>query len=355
MNCKFLHTLAEVSAAEKRRAEIERSLREAEAALGRIRDLSAAVDAAEKAWTHGCQEVRLTRQELSHRQEEAERVASAADEARTRLTHAKDQLESVRLRMKSEGVSAALEGRIKSVENRVRDLESKIEFVLQKRGEATNRLQVVDASIVASRERQRKAEADRAAAERMLPDVGALSSERLGERGGTAEALLAFVEEMKRREAEVETTLKRDICEPIGFDYAFQFDAAACSLVDQRGEAIDAVLENENAQYEAQKTVITERTQRLFRDIFVSEVLRKLYEDDQRLTQLSVKINRMLKDRYFGSSRYSFGLKPVAEYESLLSLIRKYSAFGAGEDGEEISDFVTSLSWNIFKIKFIFK
>ena len=69
-------------------------------------------------------------------------------------------------------------------------------------------------------------------------------------------------------------------------------------------------------------------------------MLRKLYEDDQRLTQLSVKINRMLKDRYFGSSRYSFGLKPVAEYESLLSLIRKYSAFGAGEDGEEISDFV---------------
>ena len=79
-----------------------------------------------------------------------------------------------------------------------------------------------------------------------------------------------------------------------------------------RGEAIDAVLEKENADYEAQRGVINEQTQRLFRDIFVSEVLRKLYEDDQRLTQLSVRVNRMLKDRFFGSSRYSFGLKPVA-------------------------------------------
>ncbi len=173
-----------------------------------------------------------------------------------------------------------------------------------------------------------------------MPGIAALAHERLGEAGASKESLAAFVEESKRKETEGETTLRRDICEPIGFDYAFQFDAAECSLVDQRGEAIDVVLEKENADYEAQRGVINEQTQRLFRDIFVSEVLRKLYEDDQRLTQLSVRVNRMLKDRFFGSSRYSFGLKPVPEYESLLALIRKFSAYGAGEDGEEISDFV---------------
>ena len=170
--------------------------------------------------------------------------------------------------------------------------------------------------------------------------MAALAAERLGEAGASAEALAAFVEDMKRKETEGETTLARDIREPVGFDYAFRFDAVDCSLRDQRGEPIDAVLAVESAQFEAQKGIITEKTQRLFRDIFVAEVLRKLWEDDQRLVQLSIRVNRMLKDRYFGSSRYSFGLKPVPEYEGLLALVRKYSAYGAGEDGEEISDFV---------------
>ena len=330
----------ELSAAEKARDAAARRVREAEAARTHMREIASAVDGLRAWWQEGRERVRHLRQEQMFREENAAGAAMVAEEARNRLARAKEQLESVRLKMANEGVSAALERRIRSVENRIREIEGEMEFVIQKRGEATQRIQMIDSGLVASRERQRIAEANRIAAEKLLPGIAALAHERLGEAGDTKESLAAFVEEAKRKEAEGETTLRRDICEPIGFDYAFQFDAAACSLVDQRGEAIDAVLEKENADYESQRGVINEQTQRLFRDIFVSEVLRKLYEDDQRLTQLSVRVNRMLKDRFFGSSRYSFGLKPVPEYESLLALIRKFSAYGAGEDGEEISDFV---------------
>lgn len=330
----------ELSAAEKARDAAARRVHGAEAARARMREVSSAMDGLRTWWLEEREKVRHLRQEQMFREENAAGATRVAEEACGRLIRAKEQLESVRLKMANEGVSAALEKRIRSVENRIREIEGKMEFVIQKRGEATQRIQIVDSGLVASRERQRTAEANRAAAEDLLPGVAALAHERLDTAGETKESLAAFVEEMKRRETEVETTLRHDICEPVGFDYAFQFDAAACSLVDQRGEAIDAVLENENAQFEAQRGMINEQTQRLFRDIFVSEVLRKLYEDDQRLTQLSVRVNRMLKDRFFGSSRYSFGLKPVPEYESLLALIRKFSAYGAGEDGDEISDFV---------------
>ncbi len=330
----------ELTAAEKNRDAALRRVRDAEAALERVRELAKAVDTALNAWANGREQVRSAKQELLHCTEKAERAAAEADETRGRLERMREQLESVRLKMKSEGVSAALEKRIKSVENRIRDIEGKIEFAIQRRGESTRQIQTIDSEIVVARNRQRAAEADRMASEKMLPGVAAFVEDRLGEAGSSVASLDSFVEELKRKATEGETTLLRDICEPIGYDYAFRFDATACTLTDQRGETIDSVLENESAQYEAQKGIITERTQRLFRDIFVSEVLRKLWEDDQRLTQLSLKINTMLKDRYFGSSRYSFGLKPVADYESLLVLIRKYTAYGAGEDGEEISDFV---------------
>ena len=330
----------ELSAADKTRDAAARRVHEAESVLALMRNISSSVDGIRTWWVEEREKVRSLRHELTLREEIATRAAAASEEARSRLARAKEQLESVRLKMANEGVSAVLEKRIRSVESRIHEIEEKMEFVIQKRGEATQRIQMVDSGLVASRERQRKGETDRAAAEKLLPGIAALAHGRLGGAGATKESLAEFVEDMKRKDAEGETTLRRDLCEPVGFDYAFQFDAAACSLVDQRGEAIDTVLENENAQFEAQKGVINEQTQRLFRDIFVSEVLRKLYEDDQRLTQLSVRVNRMLKDRFFGSSRYSFGLKPVPEYESLLALIRKFSAYGAGEDGEEISDFV---------------
>ena len=330
----------ELATAEKAHDAAMRRVREAETALSRVRELLKAVDAVQKAWSEERENVRRAGQELSYRKEDAVRAASIAEEARGRLERTREQLKSVRLKMKSEGVSATLERRIKSVEQRIRDFEEKISFSDREVGAKSQRVVAIDSDIVTARNRQRVAESNRAGTEKLLPGVAALARERLGDAGASAVALTEFVKEMERKETEGETTLRRDICDPVGFDYTFQFDASACSLVDQRGESIDSVLANESAQYEAQKGIITERTQRLFRDIFVSEVLHKLYEDDQRLTQLALKINRMLKDRFFGSSRYSFGLKPVAEYESLLALIRKYTAYGAGEDCEEISDFV---------------
>ena len=330
----------ELATAEKAYDATMRRVREAKTALSRVRELLETVDAALKAWNEERENVRRAKQELSYREEDDARAASIAEEARGRLERARDQLESVRLKMKSDGVSATLERRIKSVEQRIQDLEEKISFSDREVGAKSQRVVDIDSDIVTARNRQHGAASNRATAEKLLPGVAAFARERLGNAGASAVALAEFVKDVERKETEGETTLRRDICEPVGFDYAFQFNAVACSLVDQRGEAIDSVLANESAQYEAQKGIITDRTQRLFRDIFVSEVLRKLYEDDQRLTQLAFKINRMLKDRFFGSSRYSFGLKPVAEYESLLALIRKYTAYGAGEDGEEISDFV---------------
>ena len=330
----------ELSAAEKTRDAAARRVHEAESVLALMRNISSAVDGIRTWWVEEREKVRRIRQEQMLREENAAAVAMTAEEARTRFARAKEQLESIRLKMSNEGVSAALEKRVTSVENRINDIGGKLSFVDRDIGAKSQRVVDIDSGIVASRACQRTAEESRAAAEKLLPGIAALAHERLGGAGATKESLAEFVEDMKRKDAEGETMLRRDICEPVGFDYAFQFDAAACSLVDQRGEAIDTVLENENAQFEAQKGVINEQTQRLFRDIFVSEVLRKLYEDDQRLTQLSVRVNRMLKDRFFGSSRYSFGLKPVPEYESLLALILKFSAYGAGEDGEEISDFV---------------
>ena len=105
-------------------------------------------------------------------------------------------------------MSAALEKRMKSVENRIRDLEGSISSVDRDIGAKGQRVVNLDAGIAASRERQRMAGANRAAAEKALPGVDALVGERLGEAGASKEALAQFVEELKRKEKEAKRLAK---------------------------------------------------------------------------------------------------------------------------------------------------
>ena len=78
----------------------------------------------------------------------------------------------------------------------------------------------------------------------------------------------------------------------------------------------------------------------MFERIFMGEVMRRLYFDLMRITDLTGRIQRKLAGRRFGSNRYAFAITPVPEYEHFVELVRKGYALDAGGDKDDLREYL---------------
>jgi len=139
---------------------------------------------------------------------------------------------------------------------------------------------------------------------------------------------------------EKEILLREKAAGPQGISFAFVYNKTANTLIDRRSMQVTQVLEELSRNYREQQELITEKTRALFEQFIMHDLLTALRDRVSRLMDMSRKINRMLKDREFGSNRYAFHAKPLDQYKRLFNLVRNYSELSASDPASELKTFI---------------
>ena len=113
-------------------------------------------------------------------------------------------------------------------------------------------------------------------------------------------------------------------------------------ITDRRGSSLVEVLADETHRLDELRGVLDRKSREVFERIFMGEVMRHLYTDLMRITDLTGRIQRKLSGRRFGANRYQFGITPVPEYEHFVELVRKGYALDSGDEKDELRDYLSS-------------
>ena len=285
--------------------------------------------------------------ELRRVGERASLSAARAEECRRAASACREELEDVRVRMRAEGIDGSLEKRIASAEKTVQTKERAADAARERIGGVRGRLEGL-ANARAAREAEAAESAARAAASlarfaALVPegkDAAQFASEefpQIAERGADFAALR---EGLAKDSGAAEAKIEQRIRDQKGESYAFSFDRAANRIVDRRGVSLAEVLADETRRLDELKGVLDKKSREVFEQIFMGEVMRRLYLDLMRITDLTGRIQRQLAGRKFGSNRYAFSLSPIPEYEGFVRLVRKGYALDSGGDKDELRDYL---------------
>ena len=285
--------------------------------------------------------------ELRRVGERASLSAARAEECRRAASACREELEDVRVRMRAEGIDGSLEKRIASAEKTVQAKERAADAARERIGGVRGRLEGL-AKARAAREAEAAESAARASASlarfsARVPegkDAAQFALEefpQIAERGADFAALR---EELAKDSGAAEAKIEQRIRDQKGESYAFSFDRAANSIVDRRGVSLAEVLADETRRLDELKGVLDKKSREVFEQIFMGEVMRRLYLDLMRITDLTGRIQRQLAGRKFGSNRYAFSLSPIPEYEGFVRLVRKGYALDSGGDKDELRDYL---------------
>ncbi len=157
---------------------------------------------------------------------------------------------------------------------------------------------------------------------------------------GAGADFAALREGLAKDSGAAEAKIEQRIRDQKGESYAFSFDRAANRIVDRRGVSLAEVLADETRRLDELKGVLDKKSREVFEQIFMGEVMRRLYLDLMRITDLTGRIQRQLAGRKFGSNRYAFSLSPIPEYEGFVRLVRKGYALDSGGDKDELRDYL---------------
>lgn len=145
---------------------------------------------------------------------------------------------------------------------------------------------------------------------------------------------------LQNESMEKEILLREKAAGPQGMSFAFVYDKVANTLIDRRSMHVAQVMDDLSRNYREQQELITEKTRTLFEQFIMHDLLTALRDRVSRLMEMSRKINRMLKDREFGSNRYAFHAKPLDQYKRLFNLVRTYSELSANDPALELKTFI---------------
>ncbi len=282
--------------------------------------------------------------EAARRRAEAE----AADiRAKADLRRVTDSLDDVRLRMKQEGVGPDLERRIREAERACATCEESSRKATLRVGACEERRKAALQAATDAMESATKHRANRDTAQtRLLPfvpsggDVSSFVQGRLWGDASSLPSLRSRKERISQDEFRSAERIRNRLGEQRNASFGFVFEESDASLRDRRGSVLEDVWIDRNQAWEDQQGVITAKTREVFQNLFVGDVLLRLWEDNDRLQGLVRRIGSKLDGRSFGTNRYSFGIKPNPEYEDLLRIVRQFSAFGAGENADEVRAFL---------------
>ena len=327
-------------AASKKSATCEQSLAALQTFMTRLEDArdvsvseTSAVNAAEA-------ELRRIAERLS--------ISEArAEEHRRAVAVCRDELEDVRVKMRAEGIDGSLEKRIASAEKTVRDKERAADVARERIGGVRGRIEGL-----AKARSAREAEAAEAAARASdmlsrfavrIPegqDVARFAAEEFPQLAVEGADYSALREGLAKESGAAEAKIEQRIRDQKGEAYAFSFDRAANSITDRRGSALAEVLADETRRVEELRGVLDKKSREVFEQIFMGEVMRRLYLDLMRITDLTGRIQRQLAGRKFGSNRYAFSISPIPEYEGFVRLVRKGYALDSGGEKDELRDYL---------------
>ena len=285
--------------------------------------------------------------ELRRVDERASLSAARAEECRRAASACREELEDVRVRMRAEGIDGALEKRIASAGKTVQAKERAADAARERIGGVRGRLEGL-AKARAAREAEAAESAARAAASlarfsARVPegkDAAQFASEEFPQIAGAGADFAALREELAKDSGAAEAKIEQRIRDQKGESYAFSFDRAANRIVDRRGVSLAEVLADETRRLDELKGVLDKKSREVFEQIFMGEVMRRLYLDLMRITDLTGRIQRQLAGRKFGSNRYAFSLSPIPEYEGFVRLVRKGYALDSGGDKDELRDYL---------------
>ena len=340
--------------AEARLAEAEKSQKAADKlaassadALARLKRLEQSIDAAREVVWREADAVGAAASEAECAVERAALAGDAADERRRDANTAREELEDIRVKMRAEGIDGTLEKRIASAEKTVRAREEEADEKSREIGGTRSRLD----GLVKAREAK---EAESASAAKRADEFRSRFAERIPEGTDVADFAAAecpqsaesgvdyaaLREQLAKDAGAAEAKIESKVRDQKGEAYAFSFDRAANRITDRRGSPLAEVLTDETRRLEELRGVLDQKSREVFERIFMGEVMRRLYLDLMRITDLTGRIQRKLAGRRFGSNRYAFAITPVPEYEHFVELVRKGYALDAGEDKDDLREYL---------------
>jgi len=341
-------------AAEMRLAEAEKVQKAAEKAasssadaLARLKKLEQSLDAArDVAWC----EANAVRGAAGEAARAAERTALAGNVARERRADAnmaREELEDIRVKMRAEGIDGSLEKRIASAEKAVRAKEAEAEEKSREIGGMRVKLEGLA--------KAREAKESEAAAATMLAEsfkvrfegqipegteIAAFAAAECPQCMEEGVNFAALREQLAKEAGAAEAKIEGKVRDQKGEAYAFSFDRAANKITDRRGSPLSEVLLDEKRRLDELRGVLDQKSREVFERIFMGEVMRRLYMDLMRITDLTGRIQRKLAGRRFGSNRYAFAITPVPEYEHFVELVRKGYALDSGGEKDELREYL---------------
>ena len=341
-------------AAEARLAEAERQEKAAskkcatcEQALAALQTFMTSLEDARDVSVRETSAVNAAEAELRRMADRASISEARAEEHRRAAAVCRDELEDVRVKMRAEGIDGSLEKRIASAEKTVRDKERAADAARERIGGVRGRIEGL-----AKARSAREAEVAEAAARASdmlarfavrIPegqDVARFAAEEFPQLAVDGVDYSALREGLAKESWAAEAKIEQRIRDQKGEAYAFSFDRAANSITDRRGSALSEVLADETRRVEELRGVLDKKSREVFEQIFMGEVMRRLYLDLMRITDLTGRIQRQLAGRKFGSNRYAFSISPIPEYEGFVRLVRKGYALDSGGEKDELRDYL---------------
>ncbi len=341
-------------AAEARLAEAERQEKAAskkcatcEQTLAALQTFMTSLEDARDVSGRETSAVNVAEAELRRIADRASISETRAEEHRRAVAVCRDELEDVRVKMRAEGIDGSLEKRIASAEKTVQSKERAADAARERIGGVRGRIEGL-----AKTRSAREAEAAEAAARAFdmlsrfavrIPegqDVTRFAAEEFPQLAVEGADYLALREGLAKESGAAEAKIEQRIRDQKGEAYAFSFDRAANSITDRRGSALSEVLADETRRVEELRGVLDKKSREVFEQIFMGEVMRRLYLDLMRITDLTGRIQRQLAGRKFGSNRYAFSISPIPEYEGFVRLVRKGYALDSGGEKDELRDYL---------------
>ena len=344
-----LEKAAEVRFAEAERQEKAASKKSAtcEQALAALQAFRESLEDARDVSIRETSVVNAAEAELRRIADRASISETRAEEHRRAVAVCRDELEDVRVKMRAEGIDGSLEKRIASAEKTVQSKERAADAARERIGGVRGRIEGL-----AKTRSAREAEAAEAAARAFdmlsrfavrIPegqDVARFAAEEFPQLAVEGADYSALREGLAKESGAAEAKIEQRIRDQKGEAYAFSFDRAANSITDRRGSALSEVLADETRRVEELRGVLDKKSREVFEQIFMGEVMRRLYLDLMRITDLTGRIQRQLAGRKFGSNRYAFSISPIPEYEGFVRLVRKGYALDSGGEKDELRDYL---------------
>ena len=275
-------------------------------------------------------------------------AAAVASERRADANADREELEDIRIKMRSQGIDGTLEKRIAAAEKAVRLREAEADAKSRDIGDKRGKLDgIVNAR--AKEEEKLKAfsaqiEVCKAQFEAQIPegmDVAEFAYDECPECKEAAVDFAQLRERLAKESGAVEARIEQRIRDPKGEPYAFSFERETNRITDRRGSSLLDVLADETHRLDELRGVLDQKNREVFERIFMGEVMRHLYTDLMRITDLTGRIQRKLSGRRFGANRYQFGITPVPEYEHFVELVRKGYALDSGDEKDELRDYLS--------------